>query len=550
MTMIDDKGNYISRFIPQTIREPEVDNGKALSFYIEAANLGSCERYNAIGDLLWKDNCRKNNKAEAIEWYRKAAITKSSYSQYKLAIALLAFNKDQYLRESINLLRNAYVGGFFKAKAILVDCLNEIGIKDIMNSKLKEGLYDLIEAMDLGSHIHCDLVAANIEIGFRKRILDFSKYTKEEWREKLIYSLTVSADNHKRASAQKLGELYYGKEIQINAGRSRQKKMFAEDIYLITYTLGIKQNYEESIKWLKRAGQIRMVEKVTLEYSNILFQHKKYDKAYMMTKELVERYRKPSYYKLIAEMYRDGLGTKTDKSMAKEMYYKAAPNRMENIFKVFIPVAFILSAIFSFISITPSDTYHIIPWFDYFHWDFSTMNEMMLLRMAKILVIYAGICICLWFTASFITFLVVSGLKKIDKSISSTAFKKYYSLYSTSIIKVKQSIAQEYIAIDFVESVIICSIPLFLIYIQGVNNVLIELGVDFKIWIVLYLLLATPYVIILHLIRPFYTIESGCINPFSINTIILFIYEMLTFTVISFGGTIIGEIVYHYYSLI
>lgn len=525
-------------------------DAKALQAYLEAVNLGSVERYNAIGDIMWRGNVKNYSKEDAIKWYRKAAMTKSAYSQYKLAITLLAYNKDQYLREAINLLRNAHMGGIFKAKAVLIDCLNEIGKNAILNRNLKEGLYDLIEAMDLGSHIHCDLVAANIEVGFREGKLDLTKYTKEEWREKLIYSLTISANNHNRASAQKLGELYYGKEIQITAGRSRQNRTFAETVYWITHDLGIMQNYEESIKWLKKAGQVKMAEKVTLEYSNMLFRHKQYDKAYMMTKELVDRYRKPSYYKLIAEMYRDGLGTKKDKAMAKRMYYNATPDRLEDICKVFIPVALLLSTIFSFISITPSDSYLIIPWYDYFHWNFSTLNEMWLLMIVKIFVIYAGICICLWFSASFVSFLVVLGLEKSNKIITFAAFKNYYSLYNVSIVKAERSLAQKYVAIVFAESVIIYSVPLLFIYIQGVNNVLIELGVDFHIWIVLYLLLAIPYLTILHLVNPFFTIRSGSIYPFSINSIILFTYEMLIFTFISFGGTIVGEIIYHYYSLI
>lgn len=530
---------------------PENCDRLALESFIEAANLGSEDRYNAIGDILWRGNVGNATREDAIKWYRKASMSGSAYSQYKLAIALLAFDKKNNMQEATNLLRSAHEGGEYCVRNILINCLNEIGIKCIDDKKLDQGLYYLVEAFDLGSRLYCKLIAANIELAACQESLVFSKYTKEEWRERFISCLKFSAERGDKYSAKKLGEIYYGGEIHNQTTeRNRPRKKRYIPRMEISIILEVKDNYEESIKWFCKAGEYEIAELVMREYSDELICKKQYDEAFTITNRLVDQFRKPSYYNRLAKMYRDGLGVKEERKKSKELFSLATPKRMQILAFVMIIVATIISILYSFFSTTPLSISHMIPLYDYSHWDFSAMSGMLLWRAIKVLLLSIGAIICIWIIMFAVSLLVVIGIEKLNTFRSFSLFKDYYSLYNSCIVKVEKNISQGYIIILFVESLVIFSIPVIIFLFTGVYNLFTGLGIDICILTNLYLLFAIPYAVVLHLGRPFSTINSGCISPFKFDTLKLLFGEMILFTTISLGGTIGGKITSFLISLI
>ena len=309
MTIIDDNGNFISQTIfGEGKRESDKDlDDKALKLYLEAVELGSRDNYNAIGDIYWRSQ-KEGDKLVAIDWYRKATEDGYPYSQYKLAIALLAFDRKKYLHESINLLKKAYYNKLVKcdeAKIPLRDSLDEYGMllfRDKNKDKHDKGLEYLIEAADLGSKKYLYLIAYTIE----NEIIDKSassgvpiKYavvrllagnTNKNWEQRWRDTLETAATYGDKNALKRLGKLYevgfenlYGFRFQkdLNKALDCYRKANANDEFVKLARFVAKNNYK----------------------------NKNYGSAYLLCKEILNIKKDPESKKMIGLLYRDGLGT-------------------------------------------------------------------------------------------------------------------------------------------------------------------------------------------------------------------------------------------------
>lgn len=581
MTMIDDKGNFISKFITQTIREPEVDNGKALSFYIEAANLGSCERYNAIGDLLWNDNYRKNNKAEAIEWYRKAATSETPYSLYKLAIVLFAFDDEKYFQETLDLLRKASEGNFGKATQVLIDIYLAKANKLYKEEKQEEGLYYRIKARDLGYEKLRGKIAFEIERLLNLGQLSYSVFTPEELGALYYNDLVDAANNGDVVGMSMLGKLY---ELgQIENKYPERLKIKGKPAKICP----IERNYVKALECYRKANARKDVRKMLRlvakqAYDRGRYEKDQYEKAFEYYQELIDdddcKYR-------VAEMYRDGLGVKKSVKRAKNLFKSSVSDSQTLPFIFFLAVFITVILCISILSLSVSEDSFFYNYFKLCHLDFSSIN------VDKTQWKFAGLFFCVtfveffgifWLSAALIWVILVLLLglswnlqriseltryrwKKLcgkwwatDYHLYDMAFKIklpyisfppypiWYSLYNvcctnSSFVPNDKHNTKKFhlssVALRFLISIITFCCPI-LIWIITSNYTIPGLPfIDLYLWAFIYVVVSLPILLLVN-----YPTYNGVQN-INFNFLGLLCVEVLTITITTFIGTLIGGMI-------
>lgn len=301
MTIIDDNGNFISQTIwGKEKRESDKNlDENALWLYLEAVELGSKDNYNAIGDIYWRSQ-KEGDKSVAIDWYRKAAEDGYPYSQYKLAIALLAFDRKKYLYESIGLLKKAYYNKIIKcdeAKIPLRDALDECGAQLYYKTKGSitedKWLKCLIEAEELGNKQNLFLIADTIQkklhLCMYVKSLVMQEPVLKYWQKKWYETLLKATDYGDKDALARIGHFYengcdtYGYSFQqdLNKALDCYRKANANDEFVQLARFVAKKNYENN----------------------------NYGSAYLLCKEILNIKKDPESNKMLGLLYRDGLGT-------------------------------------------------------------------------------------------------------------------------------------------------------------------------------------------------------------------------------------------------
>ena len=301
MTIIDDNGNFISQTIfGEGKRESDKDlDDKALKLYLEAVELGSRDNYNAIGDIYWRSQ-KEGDKLVAIDWYRKATEDGYPYSQYKLAIALLAFDRKKYLYESIGLLKKAYYNKIIKcdeAKIPLRDALDEYGAQLYYKTKgsiiEEKWLKCLIEAEELGSKQNLFLIADTIQkklhLCMYVKSLVMQEPVLKYWQKKWYETLLKATDYGDKKALARIGHFY--------------------ENGCDTYGYSFQQDLNKALDCYRKANANYEFFQLARFVAKKNYENKNYGSAYLLCKEILNIKKDPESNKMLGLLYRDGLGT-------------------------------------------------------------------------------------------------------------------------------------------------------------------------------------------------------------------------------------------------
>lgn len=500
----------------------------ALKLYLEAAELGSKDRYNAIGDLFCRSQEGDNKMSaynryqlllSAIDLYRKAAEDSSPYSQYKLAIVLMVFNRKEYLRESIDLLRKACYNkttNFIQVKEPLKDALDEYGMqlfRDKNKDKHDEGLECLIEAADLGSKKYLYLIAHTIE----NEIIDKSassgvpiKYAvvrrlagnnNKNWEQRWRDTLETAATYGDKNALKRLGKLYevgfenlYGFRFQkdLNKALDCYRKANANDEFVKLARFVAKKEYE----------------------------NKNHSHAYVLCAEILNRENDSQTLEMLGLLYREGLKTEGMRSLNSAILesqidqnsilykklYKESPGFNGNIEKaksffllknkedsdlltgsfLFLAIAIMLHLLF--LDITNTNALHL------------SLKSVLTEPFRDFLFIVGTF---MGFYLSSITISAVLLDKFCPKGGGLWAYWLSYHQALDINIRGRRTLSQK--CVGWLYGLLILGIPLFIYFVTSLYFNIKLATIDINLWMFYYSILALPLILLAHFVYPYHS---------------------------------------------
>lgn len=508
MTIIDDNGNFISQTIwGKEKRESDKNlDEKALWLYLEAVELGSKDNYNAIGDIYWRSQ-KEGDKSVAIDWYRKAAEDGYPYSQYKLAIALLAFDRKKYLYESIGLLKKAYYNKIIKcdeAKIPLRDALDEYGAQLYYKAKQDynndEWLKCIIEAADLGSKKYLFLIADTIQKKLYRCVdskpIVMQKSESDYWQKKWYDTLLEAAKYGDKKAQARIGYFYekgcsvfgYCFQKDYNKALDCYRKANANDEFVQLARFVAKKNYE----------------------------NKNYDSAYLLCKEILNIKKDPESNKMLGLLHRNGLGIEKAKRYFW-LYYKGFQDKL-SLLAIALTIGVILQIV-----IMPQQYYNLLHVKSVWNWPWEDLMILIIFLSAPVFIPWIfALCpekkeTMPWF------------LDKKEAKPRGGLFAFWNSFHDALDIKKKNILGPKIGGVFCGFLMLLIPMAIFI----GLLMIPVSLppSIDITLWAFCYSILSIPVVLLAHFVYPYHS--------YFVKMVVIEIIYLLT---ISFIGTICGNL--------